>query len=177
MPPDHPARQRTPSIYPSTVQSTNLVSLAFHSSSSDSDTSASTPRRRRNNYSFDPQIEPYGKVKVDWITSPSQQAKFPTQLIRVLNSLSNYLPVQDIVEQCQLYLQPPWYINIPALHTRLHISISSEDKTTTARQHSFLFNSINNSDNLILYRDGSELQSGRVGAGVVMIHRRRSVDR
>jgi len=114
-------------------------------------------------------------VKVDWTTSPSRQAKFPTQLIRVLNLLSNYLPVQDIVEQCQLYLQPPWHINLPTLTTRLYISISSEDKTTT-RQHTSLFNSINNSDCLILYTDGSELQSGRVGAGVVMMHEGRIMD-
>jgi len=175
--PDHPVRQRTPSTYPSTVQSTNIASSAFNSSSSDSDTSASTPPRRRNNYSFNPQIEPYGKVKVDWRTSPSQEAKFPTQLIRVLNSQSNYLPVQDIVEQCQLYLQPPWHINLPTLHTCIHISISSEDKTTTARQHTSLFNIINNSDQLILYKDGSKLQSRRVGAGVVMMHEGKIVER
>jgi len=41
--PDHPGRQRTPSTYPSTVQSTNIASSTFNSSSSDSDTSASTP--------------------------------------------------------------------------------------------------------------------------------------
>lgn len=168
--PDHPVRQRTPSTYPSTVQSTNIASITLNSSNSDSDTSVSSTPRRKNNYSFDPEKEPYGKVKVDWRTSASQQAKFPTQLIRVLNSLSNYLPVQDVVEQCQLYLQPPWHINLPTLHTRLHISISSEDNNTTAKQHISLFNSINNSENLILYTDGSELENGRVGAGVVMMH-------
>ena len=116
-------------------------------------------------------------MKVDRRTSSFPQAKFPTQLNRLFNSLNNYLPVQDEIEPCQLYLQPLWHINLPTLHPRLHISISYEDKTTTARQYTCLFNSINNSDDLILYTDSSELQRGGVGAGVVMIHGGRIVDR
>ena len=108
-------------------------------------------------------------MKADWRTSPSQHAKFPTQLIRVLNSLSNNFQVGIEVEQCQQHLQPPWHVNLPTLQNRLHISISPEDKAATSRQHLSLFNSINNTDNLILYTDGSELKNGRVGAGGVMI--------
>ena len=168
--PDHPVRQRTPSSYPSALQANYLSSSTFTPCSSDSETSIATPPRRSNLYSFNPLHEPYGKVKVDWRTSPSQQAKFPTQLIKVLSSLSNYLPAGYQVEQCQLYLQPPWHLNLPIFHPRLHISISPEDKATTARQHTTLFNSINNTENLLLYTDGSELQNGGVGAGVVMMH-------
>jgi len=150
MPSDHPIRQRTPSTYPSTIQSTNLASSTTSSASSDSDTCFSTPLRWRNSYSFDPQHEPYGKVNVEWRTSPSQQAKFPTQLIRVLNSVSNYLPVGQELEQYQQHLQPPWQINLPTLYSRLQIFISAEDKATTARHHTALFNKINNTENLIL---------------------------
>jgi len=109
-------------------------------------------------------------VTPEWRISDSQQAKFPTQLIRVLNTLSNYLPDGQQLEQCHPLIQPPWQNNLSQQNNRLHISISSEDKDSTARQHKVLFNTINNRDNLILYTDGSELQSGGVGAGVVMMY-------
>src|SRR5207237_6246727 len=60
--------------------------------------------------------------------------------------------------------------NLSHQNTRLHNSIRPEDKDTADRQHKILFNKINNKDNLILYTDGSELQSGGVGAGVVMMY-------
>src|SRR5207237_8512256 len=66
--------------------------------------------------------------------------------------------------------KPPWQNNLSHQNNRLHISISPEDKDTAARQHKILFNKINNKDNPILYTDGSELQSGGVGAGVVMMY-------
>ena len=149
--------QRTPSTYPATYQSTNLLSSGLTSSNSDSEISCSSRPMRRNYYSFDPQHELYGKVKVDWRTSLSQQAKSSTQLIRVLNSLSHSLPAGQQVEQCQLNLPPPWHINLPPLYRRLLISVNPEDKSTIARPHTSLFNSINNTDNLSLYTDSSKL--------------------
>jgi len=68
-------------------------------------------------------------------------------------------------------------MNLSTIHTRLHIFISSEDKTTIAWQHTSPFHSINNTGNLILYTDGSELQTGGVVAGVVMLDGGRIVGR
>ena len=167
--PDHPVRQRTPVSFPSTLQTEITPSPSTSSSESES-SSTSRPRPARINYAFHPQHEPYGNVNPEWRISHSQQAKFPTQLIRVLNTLSNYLPDGQQLEQCHPLIQPPWQNNLSQQNNRLHISISSEDKDTTARQHKVLFNTINNRDNLILYTDGSELQSGGVGAGVVMMY-------
>ncbi|CUS06705.1 unnamed protein product, partial [Tuber aestivum] len=98
----------------------------------------------------------------------SSQTKFPTQLIRVLNSLSSHLPVALEVEQCYPFLQPPWDTHLPDTTSRLDITISQEDKDTPAKSHITLLNSLNPSENLVLYTDGSELESGGVGAGVVM---------
>src|SRR5205807_10209071 len=81
-------RQRTPASFPSTLQTEITPSPSTLSSESES-SSTSRPRPARINYAFHPQQEPYGNVNPEWRISHSQQAKFPTQLIRVLNTLSN----------------------------------------------------------------------------------------
>ncbi|CUS06679.1 unnamed protein product, partial [Tuber aestivum] len=88
----------------------------------------------------------------------------------MLNTLSSFLPVGQDVEQCYPNLQPPWDTNLPDTTSRLDITISQEDKDTAAKSHITLLNSLDNSENLVLYTDGSELQNGGVGAGVVMMH-------
>ena len=136
-----------------------------------------TLQQRKKSYHFTPQLEPYGKIKMDWRQLGSQQAKFPTQLIRVINTLSDYLPIGQNLEQSQCFLSSPWQTNLSDSTSRLDVTISSEDKATAAQQHISLFNNINNTDNLILYTDGSELESGGVGAGVVMMYGGRIVGR
>jgi hypothetical protein len=89
--PDHPVRQRTPASFPSTLQREIPSSSSTLSSESES-SSTSRSRPARQHYTFNPQQEPYGNVTPEWRISHSQQAKFPTQLIRVLSTLSNYLP-------------------------------------------------------------------------------------
>src|SRR5437879_8216146 len=80
--PDHPVRQRTPVSFPSTLQ-TEIPPISSTSSSESESSSTSRPRPSRINYAFHPQQEPYGNVNPEWRISHSQQAKFPTQLIRV----------------------------------------------------------------------------------------------
>src|SRR5205807_2392571 len=84
---DHPVRQRTPASFPSTLQTEITPSPSTSSSESES-SSTSRHRPARINYAFHPQQEPYGNVNPEWRISHSQQAKFPTQLIRVLNTLT-----------------------------------------------------------------------------------------
>src|SRR5205807_652312 len=103
--PDHPVRQRTPASFPSTLQTVITPSPSTSSSESES-SSTSRPRPSRINYAFHPQQEPYGNVNPEWRISHSQQAKFPTQLIRVLNTLSNYLPDGQQLEQYHPLIQP-----------------------------------------------------------------------
>ncbi|CUS06783.1 unnamed protein product, partial [Tuber aestivum] len=88
----------------------------------------------------------------------------------ILNTLSSFLPVGKDVEQCYPNLQPPWDTNLPDTTSRFDITISQEDKDTAAKSHITLLNSLDDSENLVLYTDGSALQNGGVGAGVVMMH-------
>lgn len=101
---------------------------------------------------------------LNWNSQESQsRKKHPTQLIKILSTISEFIPHRMDLEDLSHQIHPPWKI-----WPKTDIYISKSDKKTATKEHLLLLKDLlHQNNNVIIYTDGSKLDiNGNLGAGM-----------
>jgi ribonuclease HI len=110
---------------------------------------------------------------LDWNqTDQSRKKKHPSQLYRVLNSVSTSILSLNI-EESGFKTQAPWLIN-PIDLDPITKDDSNKDKIGLAQEHSQLLQDIQLKPSIIGYTDGSKIDNLDAGASLYLIDRTKS---